>query len=70
MTIATTESTVSEGTLDGSTVTCPSHGSQFNVCTGAAISGLAENPLATCRVTVEGEIRCIDVPLPQAVQGA
>ena len=63
MTVATTESTMSDGTLDGSTVTCPSHGSQFNVYTGAAMSGLAEDPLATCRVTVEGEIRRVDVSL-------
>ena len=28
---------LSEGTLDGSTVTCPWHGSQFNVCTGAVL---------------------------------
>ena len=70
MTIATTESTMSEGTLDGSTVTCPWHGSQFNVRTGAAIRGPAEDPLATDRVTVEGEIGRVDVPLSQAVQGA
>jgi nitrite reductase/ring-hydroxylating ferredoxin subunit len=61
---------LSEGTLDGSTVTCPCHGSQFNVCTGAAVKGPAEDPLATYRVTVEGEIGRVDVPLAQAVQGA
>jgi nitrite reductase/ring-hydroxylating ferredoxin subunit len=61
---------LSEGTLDGSTVTCPWHGSQFNVCTGAAIKGPAEDPLATYRVTVDGEIARVDVPLSQAVQGA
>ena len=69
MTIATTESTMSDGILDGSTVTCPSHGSQFKVYTGAAMCGLAEDPLATCRVTVEGEIRRVDAPLSHAVQG-
>lgn len=61
---------LSEGTLDGSTVTCPWHGSQFNVCTGAAVKGPAEAPLATYRVTVEGEIGRVDLPLSQAVQGA
>jgi nitrite reductase/ring-hydroxylating ferredoxin subunit len=61
---------LSEGTLDRSTVTCPWHGSQFNVCTGAAIRGPAEDPLATYRVTVDGEIGRVDVPLSQAVQGA
>ena len=59
---------LNEGKLDGSTVTCPWHGSQFNVCTGAAIKGPAEEPLATYRVTVEGEIGRVDVPLSQAVQ--
>ena len=35
---------LSEGTLDGSTVTCPWHGSQFNVCTGAAIRDRRRTP--------------------------
>src|SRR6185436_14269140 len=30
---------LSEGTLDGSTVTCPLHGAQFNVWTGAVLHG-------------------------------
>jgi nitrite reductase/ring-hydroxylating ferredoxin subunit len=47
---------LSEGKLDGSTVTCPWHGSQFNVCTGAVLRGPASDPLKTYRVIVEGEI--------------
>ena len=47
---------LSKGTLDGSTVTCPWHGSQFNVCTGAVLRGPAKDPLKTYRVIVEGEI--------------
>ena len=47
---------LSEGKLDGSTVTCPWHGAQFNVCTGAVLRGPAVNPLKTYRVVVEGEI--------------
>jgi nitrite reductase/ring-hydroxylating ferredoxin subunit len=61
---------LSEGTLDGSTVTCPWHGSQFDVCTGAVRRGPAEDRLATCRVTVEGDIGRVEFPLSQAVQGA
>jgi uncharacterized protein YbjT (DUF2867 family)/nitrite reductase/ring-hydroxylating ferredoxin subunit len=61
---------LSEGTLDGSTVTCPLHGAQFNVWTGAVLRGPAKQPLKTYSVTVEGEIGRVDVPLSQAVQGA
>ena len=46
---------LSEGKLDGSTVTCPWHGAQFNVCTGAVLRGPATQSLKTYRVTVEGE---------------
>jgi 3-phenylpropionate/trans-cinnamate dioxygenase ferredoxin component len=51
---------LNEGTLDGSTVTCPWHGSQFNVCTGAVQRGPAREPLKTYRVTLEGDIGRLD----------
>jgi nitrite reductase/ring-hydroxylating ferredoxin subunit len=60
---------LNEGTLDGSTVTCPWHGSQFNVCTGAVLRGPAKDPLTTYTVTLEGDVGRIDVPLARAVQG-
>jgi uncharacterized protein YbjT (DUF2867 family)/nitrite reductase/ring-hydroxylating ferredoxin subunit len=47
---------LSEGKLDGTTVTCPYHGAQFDVCTGAVLRGPAKDPLKTYRVTVDGEI--------------
>lgn len=47
---------LNEGKLDGSTVTCPWHGSKFNVCPGAVWQGPAVDPLKTCRVAVDGEI--------------
>jgi nitrite reductase/ring-hydroxylating ferredoxin subunit len=47
---------LSEGKLDGSTVTCPWHGTQFNVCTGAVLRGPATEPIKTYRVIVEGAI--------------
>jgi nitrite reductase/ring-hydroxylating ferredoxin subunit len=47
---------LNEGKLDGSTVTCPWHGSQFNLCTGAVLLGPAVDSLKTYRVIVEGEI--------------
>jgi uncharacterized protein YbjT (DUF2867 family)/nitrite reductase/ring-hydroxylating ferredoxin subunit len=51
---------LSEGTLDGSTVTCPYHGAQFDVCTGAVLRGPAKDALKTYRVIVEGEVGRID----------
>jgi uncharacterized protein YbjT (DUF2867 family)/nitrite reductase/ring-hydroxylating ferredoxin subunit len=59
---------LSEGTLDGSTVTCPLHGAQFNVWTGAVLRGPAQEPLKTYRVTVEGDVGRVEVPLAHAVQ--
>ena len=50
----------SEGALDGSTVTCPWHGSQFDVCTGAVRRGPAREPLETYPVTVEGDVGRVD----------
>ena len=47
---------LNEGPIDDTTVTCPLHGSQFDVCTGAVLRGPAKEPLKTYRVIVEGEI--------------
>src|SRR5262245_23667850 len=46
---------LNEGTVDGSTVTCPWHGSQFNVCTGAVVRGPARESLKTYPVALEGD---------------
>lgn len=51
---------LNEGTLDGSTVTCPWHGSQFNVCAGAVMRGPAREPLKTYPVTLEGDSGRVD----------
>jgi len=61
---------LSEGTVDGSTVTCPLHGAQFNVWTGAALGGPATEPLKTYNVTIEGEVGRVDVSLTPDIQGA
>ena len=61
---------LNEGPLDGSTVTCPWHGSRFDVCTGAVLQGPAKDPLKTYRVTVDGDVGRVEVPLQQVVQGA
>jgi nitrite reductase/ring-hydroxylating ferredoxin subunit len=47
---------LSEGTIDDNTVTCPLHGAQFNVWTGAVLRGPATAPLKTYRVIVEGDV--------------
>jgi len=57
---------LSKGKLDGSTVTCPNHGAQFNVCTGAVLRGPAKDPLQTYRVGVEGELARVESPLVEA----
>jgi len=43
-----------EGELEGTTVTCPCHGSQFDVTTGAVLRGPAERPVRSRSVQVEG----------------
>ena len=47
---------LTQGKFDGSTVTCPLHGSQFNVCSGNVLRGPATDPLMTYRVVVEGDV--------------
>ena len=46
---------LAKGELDGTTVTCPCHGSMFDVTTGAVLRGPAEEPVGSYAVRVEGE---------------
>jgi nitrite reductase/ring-hydroxylating ferredoxin subunit len=43
------------GRLDGTTVTCACHGSQFDVTSGAVLRGPAQRPVRSRSVQVEGE---------------
>jgi nitrite reductase/ring-hydroxylating ferredoxin subunit len=49
-----------KGKLEGSRVTCPWHGSEFDVGTGAVLRGPAKTPLQTYRVTVKGDIGTVE----------
>lgn len=46
---------LAEGTLEGTTVTCPCHGSQFDVRTGAVLSPPAVQAVRSYRALVEGD---------------
>lgn len=46
---------LAEGELDGTTVTCPCHGSEFDITTGAVRNPPATEPVPIFPVRVEGE---------------
>ena len=46
---------LAKGKLVGTTVTCPCHGSQFDVTSGAVLHGPAQRPVRSRLVQVEGE---------------
>jgi 3-phenylpropionate/trans-cinnamate dioxygenase ferredoxin component len=52
---------LSKGELEGTTVTCPCHGSQFDVTTGAVLRGPAEDPVGSYPMTMEGELLQVEV---------
>ncbi len=46
---------LASGELDGTTVTCACHGSQFDVTSGAVLHGPAERPVRSRVVQAQGE---------------
>jgi len=46
---------LAEGKLDGTTVTCPCHGSQFDVTSGTVLHGPAHQPVRSRQAQIEGE---------------
>lgn len=57
---------LSEGDLQGDRITCPWHGSCFDVRTGAVVCGPADRPVQTYQVDVsEGLARLSVAPAPQ-----
>jgi len=51
-----------EGAVEGNQVTCPWHGSVFNVTTGEVVHPPARRPVATFRVHVERDEIMVEVP--------
>ena len=50
-----------EGELDGSVVTCPGHGAQFDVTSGQVVGPPAERSVHAYRVVVEDEDIKVDI---------
>jgi nitrite reductase/ring-hydroxylating ferredoxin subunit len=46
---------LAEGDLDGTTVTCACHGSEFDVTTGDVLGGPATEPVDSYKVQVDGD---------------
>src|SRR6266852_3905329 len=49
------ECSLARGKLDGTTVTCACHGSQFDVTSGAVLCGPAQRPVPSRLVQVQDE---------------
>jgi len=45
---------LAEGTLEGTIVTCPWHGSKFDVTSGQVVKGPASRPVSAYPVRIEG----------------
>jgi nitrite reductase/ring-hydroxylating ferredoxin subunit len=52
---------LSKGRMEGEVVTCPCHGSRFNLKTGALVKGPAPDPEPVYPVTVDGDGLWVDV---------
>jgi 3-phenylpropionate/trans-cinnamate dioxygenase ferredoxin subunit len=52
---------LAKGELEDSTVTCPCHGSQFDVTTGAVLRGPAQDPVDSYTVRVQDDTIEIEV---------
>ncbi len=52
---------LADGELEGTTVTCPCHGSQFNVTTGDVLRGPAREPVRSYPVRLEENALRVEV---------
>jgi nitrite reductase/ring-hydroxylating ferredoxin subunit len=55
---------LAEGELDGTTVTCPCHGSEFDVTTGEVLRGPAREPVRSYPVRVEDGLLRVEACRP------
>ncbi len=60
---------LADGELDGSTLTCPCHGSQFNVTNGALVRGPATVGIDTYELEVAGDELTLKIPEEASVSG-
>jgi nitrite reductase/ring-hydroxylating ferredoxin subunit len=52
---------LAKGQLDGTTVTCSCHGSQFDVTTGEVLRGPAAEPVPSYRVKIERGVVYVEI---------
>jgi nitrite reductase/ring-hydroxylating ferredoxin subunit len=52
---------LAEGHLDGTVVTCPCHGSQFDVTTGGVLRGPAQEPVRSYASRVENDAVRVEI---------
>ena len=52
---------LAKGRLDGTTVTCPCHGSQFDVTTGEVLRGPAQEPVRSYAARVENNAVRVEI---------
>jgi nitrite reductase/ring-hydroxylating ferredoxin subunit len=52
---------LAEGELEGTVVTCPCHGSQFDVTTGAVLRGPAQEPVRSYAARVEDQALRVEI---------
>lgn len=50
-----------KGQLEGTTVTCACHGSQFDVTSGAVLRGPAQEPVESYQTVLEGDSLQVEV---------
>jgi 3-phenylpropionate/trans-cinnamate dioxygenase ferredoxin component len=52
---------LAEGELEGTVVTCPCHGSQFDVTSGAVLRGPAQEPVRSYAARVENDALRLEI---------